>query len=264
MSYGRNFAVCVLLLGCYAAGQTSAPAAPQPQPPAASGTTTGMVAPTAPEPQPAYIPLTGEQKFHRFLHSTYAPYTFTTVLLSSTYSQMVGDWPSYGGGMEGFGKRFGATLADTEAANFFKVFLLPTVLHQDPRYFPSHKQGILPRVKYSASRVLITRKDSGRQTFNTSEVVGTLFTKSVTNAYYPDRDRGFTETLSRSFGSLASDAGTNMLREFWPDIRKLFVKHEPERMKKWEKRMPKVVTDTAGAAVGVPPQEPPQQQPPPK
>ncbi len=258
MSYRRHYACVCLLLCSYAAGQASAPAAPRPA--AAPNTTTDAVVP-APEPQPAYVPLTSEQKFHRFVHSAYAPYTFTTVLLSSGYSQMVGDWPSYGGGMEGFGKRFGATLTDTEAANLFRVFLLPTVLRTDPRYFPSHKEGIIPRVKYSASRVLITRKDSGGQTFNTAEIVGTMFTKSLSNAYYPERDRGFTDTLSRSFGAIASDAGTNMLREFWPDIRKLFVKHEPARMKKWEKRMPKVVTDTAGAAMGVPPEQKQPQEP---
>jgi hypothetical protein len=102
----------------------------------------------------------------------------------------------------------------------------------------------------------VTRNDNGRNGFNTSEIIGVVVAKSLSNTYYPVRDRGLGETFNRSLGALLSDAASNELREFWPDIRKLFKKHEPDRMKKLEERMPKAIGDAAGAAVGAPPPEP--------
>lgn len=193
-----------------------------------------------------YLPLTNQQKFHRWLGSTYSPYTFTSALLSTSWAQAVGDWPTYGSGMQGFGKRFGATVANTETAGFFKVFLLPVLTHEDPRFFYSGQHGTVARAMYAATRVFITRKDDGRSAFNTPEIAGTLFTAALTNAYYPRADRGFSNTMSRTFSGITSDASSNVLREFWPDIRQYFRKHEPNRLKKVERRIPKTLEKAAG------------------
>lgn len=194
-----------------------------------------------------YVPLTRREKAARWGHYTYSPFTFATVTLNAGWAQMMGDWPTYGGGMEGFGKRFGATLANTEASGFFKIYLLPTVLHQDPRYFRSSSKGVKARAWYAATRVIITRHDDGDNTFNSSEIVGTAFSAALTNAYYPRRDRGFSDTMSRIGGTLFSDASANLLREFWPDIRRALRKHEPDRMKRIENRLPKPIVKVAEA-----------------
>jgi hypothetical protein len=122
-----------------------------------------------------------------------------------------------------------ATLADTESRRFIQTFLLSTLLHQDPRYFRSGKKGLIPRSWYAATRVLVTRDDDGDSTFNTSEFLGTLLTSSLQNAYYPDSDRGFPNTLTRFVGALGSDATTNMIREFWPDVRCFFPQARTEQ-----------------------------------
>src|ERR1700686_3257399 len=103
------------------------------------------------------------------------------------------------------GKRFGAPLADTESRRFIQTFALSTILHQDPRYFPSYKRTLISRAWYAATRVAITRNDSGNNTFNTSEFLGALFTSSLQNSYYPRHDRNFGETMNRFGGALSSD-----------------------------------------------------------
>jgi hypothetical protein len=169
---------------------------------------------------------------------TYSPYTFGGVVFDATWAQMWGDWPQYGGGMQGWGKRFGATLADTETRTFFGQFLFPVIFHQDPRYFPSQKKGLIPRAWYAGTRVLVTRSDSGGSTFNTSEFAAVIATASVQNAYYPSRDKGFNETMSRFVGGVGSDVTSNLLREFWPDIRRVFRKHTPDSIKGIEEKIP--------------------------
>ncbi len=165
------------------------------------------------------------------------PYTFASAAAEATWAQMWAQWPEYGGGMEGWGKRFGATLADTESRRFIQTFLLSTVLHQDPRYFHSQKKGFFPRGWYAATRVLVTRDDDGDETFNTSEFLGALFTSSLQNAYYPRHERSLGDTMNRFAGALGSDATSNILREFWPDIRRIFRKHAPEKVRKIEEKV---------------------------
>lgn len=190
-------------------------------------------------PRPPYTPLTVQQKFVIFLKTTYSPYTFLSAAFDAGWAQMTDDWPAYGQGMEGYGKRYGALLADREAGSFFGSFLLPSVLHQDPRYFRLGKgNSVWHRVAYAASRVAITRDDQGNNTLNSSLVASTLLVKGLTNAYYPEPERGFSDTLGRFGSSLLGTAETNVLREFLPDIRRICRKHEPDRIKKLEQRMP--------------------------
>lgn len=189
-------------------------------------------------PEAASEVLTKHQKFDHWIKRSYSPYTFAGVAFDATWAQMWGDWPQYGGGMQGWGKRFGATLADTETRTFFGQFLFPVIFHQDPRYFPSGKKGLIPRAWYAGTRVLITRRDGDGSTFNTSEFAAVMATAAVQNAYYPSRDKGFTETMSRFVGGVSSDVTSNLLREFWPDIKKTFRKHQPKKLKEMEEKMP--------------------------
>lgn len=186
----------------------------------------------------AYVPLTKHQKFEIFTHRIYSPYTFAAAAYDATWAQAMGDFYNYGGGMQGWGKRFGASVADTEVRTFFGAFLFPVFFHHDPRYFPSRKKGLIPRAWYAATRVVVTRDDDGNNTFNSSEFLAVAFTASMQNAYYPQEDRGFTDTMSRIVGALNGDATSNVLREFWPDIVGIFRKHEPARVRRLEQKLP--------------------------
>jgi len=226
------------------------PAPPPVQQAKAAPTATPAVTPQLPNAPSVYVPLTKRQKFDVMVHRSYSPYTFAGAAFSATWAQMMGDWYDYGGGMEGWGKRFGASMADAESRNFFYSFMFPVIFHQDPRYFRSNKKGLIPRAWYAGTRVLVTRADDGHNTFNTSEILASAFTASLQNAYYPERDRGFEDTMSRMVGSLSSEATSNLLREFWPDIHRIFKKHEPHRVQKLEERLP---MEKIGRVTGVVP-----------
>jgi hypothetical protein len=186
----------------------------------------------------AFTPLSARCKFNLFLKTTYSPYTFLGAGFQATLEQAQGQWPHYGGGMRGWGKRFGATLADTESRRFIQTFALSTILHQDPRYFPSHRRTLIARGWYAATRVVVTRKDDGDPAFNTSEFLGALLTSSLQNSYYPSDRRSFGETMNRFSGALSSDAVSNLLREFTPDMKRLFRKHAPKEVLRIEEKLP--------------------------
>jgi hypothetical protein len=132
----------------------------------------------------------------------------------------------------------GATLANTESRRFIQGFALSTILHQDPRYFPSPKRKLFFRAWYAATRVVITKNDNGDSTFNTSELLGALFTSSLQNTYYPRHDRTLGDTMNRFSGALSSDAIEDLLREFTPEMKRLFRKHAPKEILKIEDKLP--------------------------
>ena len=185
-----------------------------------------------------YSPLSPHCKLDLFLKQTYSPYTFASAAFGATEAQATGQWPHYGGGMEGWGKRFGATLANTESRRFIQGFVLSTILHQDPRYFYSPNRRFFPRVWYSVTRVVTTKNDHGDSTFNTSELLGALFSSALQNSYYPRHDRSLADTMNRFSGALSSDAVSDLLREFTPDMKSLFRKHAPKKILKIEEKLP--------------------------
>lgn len=186
----------------------------------------------------AYVPLSRHCKFDLVLRQSYSPYTLASAAFDATWAQMSGQWPQYGGGMQGWGKRLGTTLADVESRRFIQSFVLATVLHEDPRYFPSGKTGFAGRSWYAATRVLVTRNDYGWNELNRSELLGASLTSALQNTYYPRPDRTFSDTMNRFLGTLSADATTNLLHEFTPDLKRLFHKHCPSSIQRFEARMP--------------------------
>jgi hypothetical protein len=127
--------------------------------------------------------------------------------------------PSFEQGIEGYAKRFGTTYADFAIENMMTEGVFPTLLHQDPRYFRRRDGTARSRLAYAIGRLFITRGDSGRNQFNFSEVVGSASSLAISNAYYPD-GRSVGNNMSRYALQLGFDAASNVLKEFWPDLKR--------------------------------------------
>ena len=132
-----------------------------------------------------YTPLSSRCKFNLFLQQTHSPYTFVAAGFQATWAQAMGQWTHYGGGTQGWAKRFGATLADTESRRFIQTYALSTILHQDPRYFPSRKRILMARVWYSTTRVIITRNDNGKLRIQHVRVPGDSAQQCATRCLLP-------------------------------------------------------------------------------
>jgi hypothetical protein len=143
---------------------------------------------------------------------------FQTAFLAGI-GQATNSHPSFGQGIEGYAKRFGTTYGDFAIENMLTEGIFPTLLHQDPRYF-RHRDGTArSRVGYAVSRLFITRSDSGKNQFNYSEVLGAATAIAISNAYYPD-GRNVGNNLQRFATQLGFDAASNVLKEFWPDLKR--------------------------------------------
>jgi hypothetical protein len=171
-------------------------------------------------------PLTPQQKFHLFTKSAFDPVTIGIVGLQAGISQAGDEFPGYGQGAQGYGKRFGASFADNVSSGFWVNFLYPTILKEDPRYFRMGEGSTIHRLRYSLTQEFICHTDKGGRSFSWSNTLGALTGGGLSNVYYPPSDRGFGLTMSRSGVAMLYGSMAGLFDEFWPDINRKFHKHQ--------------------------------------
>jgi hypothetical protein len=159
------------------------------------------------------------EKFRLFLTDTLAPTTFALPALKAGYGQFQNTDPSFGQSAAGYFHRYGAALADSADSSFLKLFLYPTLTFEDPWYHRISNQTSGERLTHSLTHVLLTDTSNGRRRPNLSEWLGAASAAAITNLYRPDNPRGFSATAKATLISVGTDAGNDVLREFWPSVR---------------------------------------------
>ncbi len=166
-------------------------------------------------------PLTPADKFKTLARGAFDWGQFVWYGILSGLSQAENSEPGFGQGAEGYGKRYGAYFADGTIENFMVGAALPSLLRQDPRFYQKSNGGFLHRLGYAASRILITRGDSGSTQFNYSEILGSALASGIsTYSYHPHSDRTIANTASVWGTQVGYDTMSLVFKEFWPDIRK--------------------------------------------
>ena len=159
-------------------------------------------------------PLSTGQKFRLALRTSIDPVSIAIPAVIAGTEQSEDTFNGYGQGAHGFAKRFGASYADSVSSAFFAGAILPSILHQDPRYFYKGVGSITSRALYAISTVVICRGDNGRWQPNYSNVFGNLASASLSNAYYPANNRGVQLTIDNWLVGTASGAIGALFQEF--------------------------------------------------
>jgi hypothetical protein len=171
-------------------------------------------------------PLTSRGKFKVVLRTSFDWVEYPYIGFLAAISQAEDSEPGYGQGAAGYWKRYGASFADNTDENFWTGAILPTLLHQDPRYYQLGKGEFLHRVVYAVSRQFIIRSDLGHSEFNISEIAGSAISAGISNAYHPAQDRTLTNTVSVWWTQVGWDTVGSVVKEFWPDIRRKANRHK--------------------------------------
>ncbi|MGO8790447.1 MAG: hypothetical protein ACLQVL_24105 [Terriglobia bacterium] len=162
--------------------------------------------------------LTPRDKFKLFVRQAFDPFQWVAAGAQAGWSQADNRMAGYGQGAAGYGKRYGAAMADVTDHEFLSNFMFPVMFRQDPRYFRLGQGTIPHRIVHSLEQEFWANTDQGSRQFNYSKVLGAFAAKTVSNAYYPPADRGLGLTMSRSGQSILSGMGSALGAEFWPDI----------------------------------------------
>jgi hypothetical protein len=192
--------------------------------------------------RPDAQPLTSGGKFRLFAKASFDPVTLGVIGLQAGLSQAENEFPAYGQGAAGYGKRYGASLADSVSSGFWSNYFYPVLLKQDPRYFRLGEGSFKYRLFYGARQEFYCHDDKGRHVVNWSSILGAFTSGAISNLYYPGRtlisttpatatspampnyedDRGVGLTLSRSAIALGYGMVGGVFDEFWPDLHEKF------------------------------------------
>ncbi len=173
-----------------------------------------------------YTPISTKRKF---IIASKDSFDYPLVLVAGGVAglgQLTDGNPSFGQGMTGYARRLATGYADQVIGNMMTEGFFPMLLREDPRYFRRGHGRKWSRAWYAATRVVVTRTDSGGTRFNFSEVLGNSTAAAISNAYEPD-GRNVGDNIEKVSMQIGIDAFSQVLKEFWPDIKhRLFEHHD--------------------------------------
>jgi len=173
-----------------------------------------------------FAPITAKQKMTIACKDSFDWPVYPTAAAFATLYQLENQNPSFGQGLPGYAKRLAGALGDQTLGNMMTEGIVPSLLHQDPRYFRLGEGSFKSRTWYAVTRIFVTRSDSGHTQFNFSEWGGNAVAVAVSNAWYPDT-RDISDNVQKLLIQCATDAFSQVLKEFWPDVKRHFKKkHE--------------------------------------
>jgi hypothetical protein len=173
-------------------------------------------------------PLTAGQKFKLVAEGTFDPVEYPFIGTEALIAQLNhDDEESFRQGVRGYAKRYAVAFGDTTVGNFMTGAVVPSLLHQDPRYYQLGTGGFFHRVAYAVERVFVVRGDSGHKEFNASEIVGNALAGGISNLYHPKEDRTLSSNVEVWYTQTIWDLVGFELKEFWPDLRRFLHKPQP-------------------------------------
>jgi hypothetical protein len=163
-------------------------------------------------------PLTFKQSLKLATQDSFDYSSFIFVGITSAMAYGTDVHPQLGSEPSAYWAYYWRGFVDKTDGNYWVICLLPTVLHQDQRYYALGEGGFWKRTTYAATRIFVAHKYDGNNTFNVSEVMGRAIAQGISVSYYPSSSNTGEKFAEKYAYALGRDALTNVVREFWPDI----------------------------------------------
>jgi hypothetical protein len=160
-------------------------------------------------------PLTTKQKYTLAFHDTFDPMRFVGSGVVAGIEQANNTYAGYGQGAAGYGKRYAAAYGNGLTQHILSHAILPTIFHQDPRYFYQGSGSTKSRLIHAISFAVVLRSDTGGITPNYSYLLGDIGSGLLSNLYYPHADRGTGLVFTNAAIGIAGRAGGSIIREFF-------------------------------------------------
>ena len=159
------------------------------------------------------VPLSAKLKFKLALKASTDPVIFAAVAFTAAIHQ-AGDTPDFGQGAKGYGQRVGALYANGFDDIMIGEALLPSILHQDPRYFYQGTGSKRSRTFHALANAFICKGDNGKWEPNYSNVGGDLAAGAISNIYYPRTNRGTGIVFENALIAAGGRMANGLVQEF--------------------------------------------------
>ena len=159
------------------------------------------------------VPLSTKLKFKLALKASTDPVIFAAVGFAAAIHQ-AGDTPDFAQGARGYGQRMGALYANGVDDIMIGEAILPSLLHQDPRYFYQGTGSKRSRTLHALANAFICKGDNGKWEPNYSNVGGDLAAGAISNLYYPRANRGSGIVFENALIAAGGRMANGLVQEF--------------------------------------------------
>ncbi len=182
-------------------------------------------------------PPTQAETFRRFVNEASSPLTLGAVSVPTGVMRQTELGHFIPGPQPSLTARYQVAFTPEKPNAFLGKYLDPPSLTQYPRYSASTSSSFMGRASYAASRILVTRDDSGKERVNTRYFLGLLSSVASATARRPYWARSTSETFNNFGSTIGSDAGLNVFHEFGLGIRQMMKGHTPKFVPRIEERL---------------------------
>jgi hypothetical protein len=166
-----------------------------------------------------FTPMTRSERFRNYLTATFGPQSLATSVARAGLDQLRDSPREWGQGSAAFGDRLGNAYAKHIIRRTLE-FGGTSALHQDDRYFRSGETGIWRRTKYAVTSTFLARRDDGQRTFAYARIGSAAGAAFISRAWQPASTTDSSHAAGNFGFIVATDLGTNVFREFWPDLKR--------------------------------------------
>jgi hypothetical protein len=174
---------------------------------------------TAPElsPAPAYVPLTLKQKYVFSMEEIFGVNRLVGLAVHAGLDQAGIRPVQWGSHPESLAIRFASKFGDSLIRHNIE-FGVRALDHEDPRYFRMGHGRALARARYAVVHTFVVHNDRGGWMPAYSLIATDYGTPYLVRRWRPERFHT-ASTLDAGTLSVGIGMGSNLLREFWPDIK---------------------------------------------
>jgi hypothetical protein len=180
------------------------------------------------------LPLSPGQKYQLFFKSATDPWAYLLAGAVAGIGQAGSSYPEWGQGTQGYAKKYGAAYSDYFIGNFFGNAVLPSLWHEDPRYFQKGTGSVTSRFLWSATSTVWCKRDSGKWGPNYANVIGNMIGTAIARVYYPASERNVTDTITDGLTVTAEGIVGSEVIEFWPDMVRHYRRKHEEKLARQE------------------------------
>jgi hypothetical protein len=184
----------------------------------------GAASPAIAQPPPTmtmstYVPITGLQRTDWVVVGTIGPRSLGVGVIADIWQTGFNVPEEWGRGWSGIGKRYLQREADVAISSAIEAGA-GALWGEDPRYIPSGRRGLWPRVRYALRTVMLAQRPDGHLAPAWGRYAGNVFNNVIENTWLPPSATTTGQTVLRSVNGFLGRAGGNLFDEFWPDVRR--------------------------------------------
>jgi hypothetical protein len=163
-----------------------------------------------------YAPISSAARIDWIVGGTIGPQTLGVGVLAGTWLTALNSPREWHRTLSGFGKRYAEREADVAISSTIEAGV-GAMWREDPRYIPSGRTGVWPRVRWAMKTVVLAPRRDGHLAPAWGRVSGNVFNNVIENRWLPPSMTTWQQTTLRSGTGFIGRLAGNLWEEFRPD-----------------------------------------------